>query len=96
MQDYPLTLPHIFHRAERLFADKELVTATATGRDRTTYGEWAARARTCGARRPPRIAPPAKPANDNPLQTSPWEAPPSAAKPTSATASQSRPVTRLG
>src|SRR5207253_1494624 len=28
--------------------DKELVTATATGRDRTTYGEWAARTRRLG------------------------------------------------
>ena len=27
MQDYPLTLPHIFHRAERLFPNKEVVTA---------------------------------------------------------------------
>jgi fatty-acyl-CoA synthase len=45
MQDYPLTLPHIFHRAERLFANKEIVTATATGRERTTYGQWAERTR---------------------------------------------------
>ena len=29
MQDYPLTLPHIFRRAERLFPEKEIVTATA-------------------------------------------------------------------
>jgi acyl-CoA synthetase (AMP-forming)/AMP-acid ligase II len=48
MQDHPLTLPHIFHRAERLFADKELVTATATGRDRTTYGAWAEQTRRLG------------------------------------------------
>ena len=26
MQDYPLALPHIFHRAERLFPAKEIVT----------------------------------------------------------------------
>jgi fatty-acyl-CoA synthase len=45
MQDYPLTLPHIFHRAERLFPNKEIVTATATGRERTTYGQWAERTR---------------------------------------------------
>ena len=31
MQDAPLTLPHFFDRAERLFPDKEVVTATATG-----------------------------------------------------------------
>src|SRR3954465_4302241 len=45
MQDYPLALPHIFHRAERLFPAKEIVTATATGRERTTYGQWAERTR---------------------------------------------------
>src|SRR5690349_10564935 len=45
MQDTPLTLPHLFERAERLFFDKELVTATATGLERTTYGAWAARTR---------------------------------------------------
>src|SRR5436190_6864946 len=45
MQDYALTLPHIFHRAERLFPNKEIVTATATGRERTTYGRWAERTR---------------------------------------------------
>src|SRR3954447_23698623 len=45
MQDYPLALPHIFHRAERLFPAKEVVTATATGRERTTYGRWAERTR---------------------------------------------------
>ena len=31
MQDVPLTLPHFFERAEQLFFDKEIVTATATG-----------------------------------------------------------------
>jgi fatty-acyl-CoA synthase len=48
MQDVPLTLPHIFGRAEALFFDKELVTATATGIERTTYGDWAARTRRLG------------------------------------------------
>ena len=48
MQDYPLTLPHLFHRGERLFPHKEVVTATATGRERTTYGEWAERTRRLG------------------------------------------------
>jgi fatty-acyl-CoA synthase len=48
MQDFPLTLPHFFGRAEQLFFDKSVVTATATGRDRTTYGEWAVRTRTLG------------------------------------------------
>ncbi len=45
MQDVPLTLPHFFGRAEHLFFDKELVTSSATGIERTTYGEWAARTR---------------------------------------------------
>jgi acyl-CoA synthetase (AMP-forming)/AMP-acid ligase II len=45
MSSYPLTLPHLFHRAERLFADKTITTLTATGSERTTYGEWAARTR---------------------------------------------------
>src|SRR5436305_7989539 len=45
MQDYPLALPHIFHRVERLFPAKEVVTATATGKERTTYGRWAERTR---------------------------------------------------
>ena len=27
MQDYPLTLPHVFARAELLFPDKVIVTA---------------------------------------------------------------------
>src|SRR5438270_13815926 len=45
MQDYPLTLPHIFRRAERMFPAREIVTATATGRERTTYGRWAERTR---------------------------------------------------
>jgi fatty-acyl-CoA synthase len=43
MQDHPLTLPHFVQRAERQFSDKEIVTVTATGRERTTYGEWAER-----------------------------------------------------
>ena len=55
MQDYPLTLAHIFRRAERLFPEKGVVTATArpdggdgpasTVRERVTYGEWAQRTR---------------------------------------------------
>jgi fatty-acyl-CoA synthase len=48
MQDTPLTLPHFFRRAEQLFPRKEIVTATATGRERTTYGEWAGRTRRLG------------------------------------------------
>src|SRR5205807_2650476 len=48
MQDAPLTLPHLFHRVERLFPEKEIVTATGTGQERTTYGEWADRTRRLG------------------------------------------------
>jgi fatty-acyl-CoA synthase len=48
MQDSPLTLPHFVERAERLFADKEVVTATAGDRQRTTYGIWAERTRRLG------------------------------------------------
>ena len=45
MQDTPLTLTQAFTRAERLFADKPVVTATKTGIERTTYGAWAERTR---------------------------------------------------
>jgi acyl-CoA synthetase (AMP-forming)/AMP-acid ligase II len=48
MQQFPLTLPHLFERAERLFSDKEVVTATGNGRERVTYGEWAERTRRLG------------------------------------------------
>jgi fatty-acyl-CoA synthase len=48
MQDVPLSQIQLFDRAEQLFADKELVTATAVGRERITYGEWAARTRRLG------------------------------------------------
>src|SRR6188474_604695 len=48
MQDRPLTLPHFFNRAETLFARKEVVTATATGIERQTYGTWAERTRRLG------------------------------------------------
>ncbi|GAA4606402.1 fatty-acyl-CoA synthase [Actinoplanes octamycinicus] len=45
MQDRPLTLPHLFHRAEQLFGHKRLVTAEV-GRERdTTIAEWAGRVR---------------------------------------------------
>ena len=48
MQDAPLTLVHFFDRAERLFRDKTVTTATGTGRERITYGEWAERTRRLG------------------------------------------------
>jgi fatty-acyl-CoA synthase len=48
MQDFPLTLPHLHVRAERLFADKQVVTVTAAGKQTVTYGEWAERTRRLG------------------------------------------------
>ncbi|MBP2367001.1 long-chain fatty acid--CoA ligase [Pseudonocardia parietis] len=46
MQDRPLTLPHVFHRAEQYFGHKELVTATPAGDTvTTTIAEWAGRVR---------------------------------------------------
>ncbi|MBA3765214.1 MAG: long-chain fatty acid--CoA ligase, partial [Actinobacteria bacterium] len=48
MQSYPLTLVHLFERAERLFAEKEIATASPAGLQRTTYGEWAERTRRLG------------------------------------------------
>lgn len=46
MQDRPLMLPHVFHRAEQYFGHKEIVTATPTGTVRTTtVAEWAVRTR---------------------------------------------------
>ncbi len=48
MQDTPLTMVHLFERAENYHADKTITTATAIGKDRTTYGEWAARTRQLG------------------------------------------------
>ena len=45
MSSYPLTLPHIFERAERLFGDKTMTTLTTDGVERRTYAEWADRTR---------------------------------------------------
>jgi fatty-acyl-CoA synthase len=48
MQDVPLTIPHLFARAEQLFFDKEVVTNTHDGLERTDYGHWAERTRRLG------------------------------------------------
>ena len=49
MQDVPLTLVPLFERIETNFGHKQgLVTATATGRTRATYAEWADRTRRAG------------------------------------------------
>ena len=48
MSSYPLTLPLIFHRAERLFGEKTITTLTVAGKERTTYADWAQRTRRLG------------------------------------------------
>jgi fatty-acyl-CoA synthase len=45
MSSFPLCLAHAFERAERLFGDKTVATATVAGVRRTTYGGWAERTR---------------------------------------------------
>ena len=45
MQDVPLTINHLFDRAEKYFPNKQIVTATPNGLERTTYGAWAERTR---------------------------------------------------
>ncbi|MCO7192050.1 long-chain fatty acid--CoA ligase [Pseudonocardia alni] len=50
MQDRPLALPHVFHRAEQLFGDKTIVARAADGALTTrTYREWAQRVRRLAA-----------------------------------------------
>ncbi len=48
MQDVPLTLDLIFARAETLWPNKRLTSATDAGLERSTYGRWAQRARQLG------------------------------------------------
>ncbi len=48
MQDVPLTIVTLFDRAERYSQQGTIVTATAAGRQRSTYGEWAERTRRLG------------------------------------------------
>src|SRR5919106_4465302 len=45
MSSHPLTLTHLFERAERLFGSKTMTSLTATASERTTYAEWADRTR---------------------------------------------------
>jgi AMP-binding enzyme C-terminal domain len=45
MQDRPLALPHVFHRAERYIAHKSIITATAAEERHATVGEWAQQVR---------------------------------------------------
>src|SRR3954470_305216 len=46
MSSYPLTLTHVFRRAEKLFPEKGVATVQFDGEiARITYGEWAERTR---------------------------------------------------
>src|SRR3954454_14920161 len=45
MSSYPLTLAHVFDRAERIFPEKGVVTAQQGDKAAITYGEWAERTR---------------------------------------------------
>ena len=45
MQDVPLTINHLFDRAEKYHGHKEIITAAAAGLERTTYAEFARRTR---------------------------------------------------
>lgn len=48
MQNVPLTITHLFDRAEQYHGHKPIVTATGAGRERTTYASWADRTRRLG------------------------------------------------
>src|SRR4051812_22780154 len=48
MQDKPLSIIHLFDRAEKYHRDKTITTSTATGLERTNYGDWAMRTRKLG------------------------------------------------
>src|ERR671934_988042 len=45
MMDYPLLVRHVAERAETVFPDRELVTRTKDGTERSTYGQLAERVR---------------------------------------------------
>ena len=49
MQDVPLTVNHIFERAEQYFGHKGVTTATAGGRERIDYADWARAHPSCSA-----------------------------------------------
>lgn len=49
MQARPLTLCHIFHRAELLFGDARIITADAVGDQVATVRDWAVRVRRLAA-----------------------------------------------
>lgn len=49
MQDRPLALNHVFHRAERLFAQRNIVVGSRSGDRVMTVGSWAQRVRRLAA-----------------------------------------------
>ena len=48
MQDVPLSISHLFDRAEKYHGRKEIITAVPDGRERRTYAQWAERTRRLG------------------------------------------------
>ncbi len=48
MQDVPLSISHLFDRAEKYHGRKEIATAIPGGRERRTYAQWAERTRRLG------------------------------------------------
>ena len=50
MMDRPLLVKQIAERAERVFADREIVARTQDGLERSTYAQVVARARRLAAR----------------------------------------------
>ena len=48
MMDVPLSLEHLFNRAEKIFPDKKIITATSNGKENVTYAQWADRTRRLG------------------------------------------------
>jgi fatty-acyl-CoA synthase len=48
MQDFPLSLSHVFTRAEQLWGNKAITTASATDVHHGTYANWAERTRKLG------------------------------------------------
>jgi fatty-acyl-CoA synthase len=49
MQDRPLTLAHVFHRAEQMFGDARIVTAARDGDRLTSVRDWSVRVRRLAA-----------------------------------------------
>lgn len=48
MQDAPLSIIHLFDRAEQYHGDKTITTSTATGLEHVNYATWAQRTRRLG------------------------------------------------